>query len=46
MQTTPEIGQLVIARKRPFVVTDISPAAVGIGNYALRRHQHQQGQAH
>lgn len=38
MQTTPEIGQLVIARKRPFVVTEISPAAHGIGNDALRRH--------
>ena len=37
MQTIPEIGQLVIARKRPFVVTEISPAAHGIGNETLRR---------
>ncbi|NOV30046.1 DISARM system SNF2-like helicase DrmD [Methylomonas sp. ZR1] len=31
MQTTPEIGQLAIVRKRPFVVTEIIPAAPGIG---------------
>jgi hypothetical protein len=33
-----KIDQLVIARKRPFVVTEISPEAHGIGNDSLRRH--------
>jgi hypothetical protein len=32
MQTTPEVGQLVVVRKRPFVVTEIIPSAVGSGN--------------
>jgi superfamily II DNA or RNA helicase len=32
MQTTPEVGQLVVVRKRPFVVTEIIPSAVGAGN--------------
>ena len=31
MQTVPEVGQLVIARKRPFVVTDIITSAPGLG---------------
>lgn len=38
MQPVPEIGQLVIARKRPFVVTEIAAAAAGIAKDALRRH--------
>lgn len=38
MQSVPEIGQLVIARKRPFVVTEIAAAAAGIAKDALRRH--------
>jgi hypothetical protein len=29
MQSTPEVGQLVVVRKRPFVVTEIIPSAVG-----------------
>ncbi len=31
LQTTPEIGQLAIVRKRPFVVTEIIPSAPGLG---------------
>lgn len=31
MQLTPEIGQLAIVRKRPFVVTEIIPSAPGLG---------------
>ena len=31
MQTTPEVGQLVVVRKRPFVVTEIVPSVVGSG---------------
>jgi superfamily II DNA or RNA helicase len=31
MQSTPEIGQLVVVRKRPFVVTEIIPSAVSEG---------------
>ena len=31
MQTKPEIGQLAIVRKRPFVVTEIIPSAPGLG---------------
>lgn len=31
MQMTPEVGQLVIVRKRPFVVTEISTSAPGLG---------------
>lgn len=38
MQSVPEIGQLVIVRKRPFVVTEIAAAAAGIAKDALRRH--------
>ena len=36
MQTTPEVGQLVVVRKRPFVVTEIIPSAVGAGNVSGR----------
>jgi superfamily II DNA or RNA helicase len=32
MQSTPEVGQLVVVRKRPFVVTEIIPSAVGSGS--------------
>lgn len=31
MQLLPEIGQMVVARKRPFVVTEIAPSAPGLG---------------
>lgn len=31
MQIAPDIGQLVVARKRPFVVTEIIPSAPGLG---------------
>ncbi len=34
-QTIPEIGQLVIVRKRPFVVTEIVPAAPGLSGSPL-----------
>lgn len=34
--TTPEIGQLAIVRRRPFVVTEIVPAAPGIAGEATR----------
>lgn len=34
MQTIPETGQLAIVRKRPFVVTEIIPAAPGLGSDA------------
>ena len=37
LQSVPEIGQLVIARKRPFVVTEIAAATAGIAKDALRR---------
>jgi len=30
MTSCPEIGQLVVVRKRPFVVTEIVPAAPGL----------------
>src|SRR5450759_1467474 len=36
MQTTPEIGQLAIVRKRPFVVTEIIPSAPGLGRDAAK----------
>ena len=36
MQTTPEIGQLAIVRKRPFVVTEIIPSAPGLGGDGAR----------
>src|ERR1039457_1215074 len=31
MKSNPEIGQLVVVRKRPFVVSEIVPSAAGIG---------------
>jgi superfamily II DNA or RNA helicase len=31
VQTTPEVGQLAIVRKRPFVITEIIPSAPGLG---------------
>lgn len=34
MQTVPEIGQLAIVRKRPFVVTEIIPSALGLSGEA------------
>jgi len=36
MQSTPEIGQLTIVRKRPFVVTEIFPSAPGLGRDAAK----------
>ncbi len=36
MQSIPEIGQLVIVRKRPFVVTEIAAAVPGIEKDSLR----------
>ncbi|MBR1214602.1 DISARM system SNF2-like helicase DrmD [Bradyrhizobium sp. JYMT SZCCT0180] len=39
MQTVPEIGQLAIVRKRPFVVTEIIPSAPGLnGEMAQSNH--------
>ncbi|AGW92094.1 helicase [Ralstonia pickettii DTP0602] len=38
LQSIPEVGQLVIARKRPFVVTEIAAPAAGIAKDAVRRH--------
>ncbi len=38
MQSVPEIGQLVIVRKRPFVVIEIAAAAAGISKDSTRRH--------
>lgn len=35
MQTAPEVGQLVVVRKRPFVVTDRIPAAPGFAGSPL-----------
>lgn len=37
-KSIPEVGQLVIARKRPFVVTEITAPAAGIIKDALARH--------
>jgi len=37
MQALPEIGQLAIVRKRPFVVTEIIPPTAGIGGNAARQ---------
>ncbi len=34
MQTVPEIGQLAIVRKRPFVVTEIIPSIHGLSGEA------------
>ncbi|MEF8753797.1 MAG: hypothetical protein V5B60_07645 [Accumulibacter sp.] len=36
MQTAPEVGQLAIVRKRPFVVTEIIPSLPGLGGNASR----------
>lgn len=36
MQIAPEVGQLVIARKRPYVVTEIIPSAPGLGGGTTR----------
>ena len=36
MQTTPEVGQLAIVRKRPFVVTEVIPSAPGLGGDGAR----------
>jgi len=36
MQETPEVGQLTIVRKRPFVVTEIIPSAPGLTAEATR----------
>jgi superfamily II DNA or RNA helicase len=36
VQTTPEVGQLAIVRKRPFVVTEITPSAPGLGGDGAR----------
>lgn len=36
MQSIPEIGQLAIVRKRPFVVTEIIPSAPGLGSDATK----------
>jgi hypothetical protein len=36
VQTTPEVGQLAIVRKRPFVVTEIIPSAPGLGGEATK----------
>ena len=36
MQKTPEVGQLAIVRKRPFVVTEIIPSASGLGGNGVR----------
>lgn len=38
MQSVPEIGQLVVARKRPFVVTEIAAPAAGITQVAVKCH--------
>jgi superfamily II DNA or RNA helicase len=34
MQRLPEVGQLAVVRKRPFVVTEIVPSAPGLGGIA------------
>jgi hypothetical protein len=36
VQTIPEIGQLAIVRKRPFVVTEIIPSAPGLSGEATK----------
>lgn len=38
MPSVPEIGQLVIVRKRPFVVTEVAVAAVGMSKDGIRHH--------
>jgi len=37
MQRLPEVGQLAIVRKRPFVVTEIIPSAAGFGGNGSER---------
>jgi hypothetical protein len=36
VQTVPEIGQLAIVRKRPFVITEIIPSAPGLSGEPAR----------
>ena len=36
MQTAPEIGQLAIVRKRPFVITEIIPSVAGLSGEGTR----------
>lgn len=36
MQSIPEVGQLAVVRKRPFVVTEIIPSAPGLGGDGAR----------
>jgi hypothetical protein len=36
LQTVPEIGQLAIVRKRPFVITEIIPSAPGLSDQATK----------
>jgi hypothetical protein len=36
VQTVPEIGQLAIVRKRPFVITEIIPSAPGLSGQATK----------
>jgi hypothetical protein len=38
MNSIPEVGQLVVVRRRPFVVNEVAAAAAGIGQDAIRRH--------
>ena len=38
VQTIPEIGQLAIIRKRPFVVTEIIPSSAGLSGEATKAH--------
>lgn len=38
LSTIPEVGQLAIVRKRPFVVTEIIPATPGLGGELARSH--------
>src|SRR6266568_1787228 len=38
MPTTPEVGQLVVVRKRPFVVTEILPSAAAVPTVACAPH--------
>lgn len=38
MKLVPEVGQLVIVRRRPFVVTEIAAPAAGITKDVVRRH--------
>ncbi len=38
MNSVPEVGQLVVVRRRPFVVNEVAAAAAGMGQDAIRRH--------